>query len=72
VTIKKKIEEVIDKGAGVKEDEDSRLEFVTISLRIPKDMLKQLDNHVKNNRVGISRNGFILEAIDKKIIVDLM
>lgn len=63
------IDALISKGAHVIEDnkrEDSKKKSTHINLRIPKDMLKHIDEVMKK-RVGISRIGWILEAIQEKL-----
>lgn len=70
MTIKKRLEDVIDKGAGIKEEGvNNDEEYVTISLRMKKGMLKKLNECVKN-KVGITRNGWILQAIDKQMTLE--
>jgi len=63
------IDALIDKGAKVKEDHKQVKEWTIINLRILSDMLKQVDRSV-SNRVGISRTGWILEAIHEKLKKD--
>ena len=62
------IEELILKGASVKEDKkkDNKRKSTFLNLRIPKDMLEQI-NEVMKKRVGISRIGWILESIHEKL-----
>jgi hypothetical protein len=63
------IDELISKGASVKEDiknNDNKKKSTFLNLRIPKDMLSQI-NEVMKKRVGISRIGWILEAIHEKL-----
>jgi hypothetical protein len=68
----KKTEEEIDKlilkGAPVKEDEkaDDEKRNSYLNFRIPTDLLKRVDEELKE-RIGISRNGWILEAIQEKL-----
>lgn len=68
MTIRRKIqiEDAIDKGAGVKEESLENDELVTISLRLKKSMLTKLNECVKK-KVGMHRNGWILQAIDKQM-----
>lgn len=63
------IDALISKGAHVIEDnkkESNTKKSTHINLRIPKDMLAQINDCMKR-RVGISRIGWILEAIQEKI-----
>jgi hypothetical protein len=62
------IEKLIDKGAPLKEDirdEDSK-KCIHINLRIPIDMLKEIDKTV-DNKVGISRTGWILQTLHREL-----
>ncbi len=68
------IEKLISKGALVSEDikviaenaDNKKKEYSYLNFRIPTDMLKKVDEALKE-RVGISRNGWILEAIHEKL-----
>lgn len=61
------IDALIDKGARVKEDEQSdKKKWTNINVRISVEMLNNLDLLVRK-RVGITRTGLILEAIDEKL-----
>lgn len=62
------IDALIDKGAKVKEDAkvDHEKKWTMINVRIMSVMLKEIDQAV-SNRVGISRTGWILEAIHEKL-----
>ncbi len=60
------IEELIDRGAKVKEDNKQKTQWVNLNLRIPSKMLDEVSKE-KNERVGISRTGWILEAIQEKL-----
>lgn len=68
MVIKRKleIEKVIDKGGYVDADKSSKCEWVMFSLRMKADMSKQIDEALKE-RVGISKTGFILQAIQEKL-----
>lgn len=58
---------LINQGAKVKEDLKKEVkEWVVINLRISSSMLKEVDQAV-NERVGITRTGWILEAINEKL-----
>lgn len=62
------IEKLISKGALVKEDVkvEEEKKYTHINFRLPTQMLKKVDEAL-NDRVGISRNGWILEAIHEKL-----
>lgn len=61
------VDALIDQGAKVKEDFNKpEKEWVMVNLRVPKDMLRAVDAAV-DRRVGISRTGWILEAMHEKI-----
>lgn len=60
------VDSLIDKGAKVKEDSKELKEWLMINLRISSGMLKAVDNAVER-RVGITRTGWILEAIHEKL-----
>lgn len=58
---------LINQGAKVKEDlKKETKEWNVINLRISTEMLQEVDEAVKN-RVGITRTGWILEAIHKHL-----
>ncbi len=61
------IDALIEKGARVKEDkiEDSK-QWTYINIRIPVKMLDNVDECV-SNRIGITRTGWLLEAIHEKL-----
>jgi predicted DNA binding CopG/RHH family protein len=64
------VDALINKGAKVKEDiqkEDKKdKEWVVINVRISSEMLEAVDRDVKR-KVGITRTGWILQAIDEKL-----
>lgn len=64
------IEELLSKGAPVREDmvevEKEESKWTHLNFRVPTQMLKKVDEALKD-RVGISRNGWMLEAIDEKL-----
>lgn len=61
------VDALIDRGAKVKEDKvEATKKWTYINVRIPVDMLNDVDQTV-NERVGITRTGWILEAIHEKI-----
>lgn len=58
---------LINQGAKVKEDlKKETKDWTVINLRISTEMLQEVDEAVKN-RVGITRTGWILEAIHKHL-----
>lgn len=61
------VDALIEKGAKVKEDkvEESK-KWTIINLRLPTDMLSNVDQEVKE-RSGMTRTGWILEAINEKL-----
>lgn len=62
------VEALIDGGAKVKEDlKKETKKWPIINLRIAEEMLKAVDCAVER-RVGITRTGWILEAIHEKLI----
>jgi hypothetical protein len=76
MSVKKKIEKkehsldaikYINEGAQVLQDANLTLEWKSISLRIPSDLLCEVDFFVKK-RVGMSRNAWILEALLNKCL----
>lgn len=60
------VEALIDSGAKVKEDIKEKKKWPIINLRISEEMLKDVDGSV-GRRVGITRTGWILEAIHEKL-----
>lgn len=61
------IDALIDKGAKVKEDLlDQIKKWSYINVRISVEMLENVDIAV-SERVGITRTGWILEAIHEKL-----
>lgn len=67
--IKVNVEELIDRGAPVKGENkqpEETKKWTYINLRIAVDMVNNVDEAVKE-RVGITRTGWILEAIHEKL-----
>ncbi len=64
---------LISKGAPVKQDilseQKTKNKHAHLNFRIPVQMLEKVDQAL-NDRVGISRNGWILEAIQEKLRSD--
>lgn len=64
---KKSVMEIIDRGGHVQADNEAKKkEWINFCLRIKADMLGQIDKIVEE-RAGISKTGWILEAIQEKI-----
>jgi hypothetical protein len=60
------VDALISRGAKVKEDHATdKKKWTYINVRISVDMLNSVDDAV-DNRVGITRTGWILEAIHEK------
>lgn len=76
MTIKRKIEiqnhdlkkhsDMISRGAKVLEDSEETHGWKTISLRIPNSLIEDVNKEVKK-RYGLSRTGWILEAMQEKL-----
>lgn len=60
----KKIQKFIDKAD--KEPVEKKQEWKNILLRIRQDLLKDIDIQVEN-RIGMNRTAWILEAVQEKI-----
>lgn len=61
------IEKLITKGAAVKEDSiEKDKKWTHICLRIPTEMVNKIDVAVEE-RIGVNRTGWILEAIHDKL-----
>lgn len=64
------VDALIDGGAKVKEDLKKEIkEWTAINLRISTEMLEAVDRNVKR-KVGLTRTGWILQAIDKNLTSD--
>lgn len=66
MNLKKKIEQVIEKGGHVKADQKRINEWTNFTLRIKLDMLQDIDEALEET-VGISKTGWILQAIQEKL-----
>ena len=66
MVIKKRIEEVIDKGGHVTADNEAKNEWTNFTLRIKTAMSKEIDDALSKT-VGISKTGWILQAIQDKL-----
>lgn len=64
----KKLEEFVSQGGSTaaKSAQSSKTE-ATVNLRIPADMLAQVDKAVKRRRLPTPRHRWLLEAIDEKL-----
>jgi hypothetical protein len=60
------IEQFILKGAKVKADSTPKKKVTFINLRVPASMLEKIDEELAKT-VGISRTGWILQAIQDKL-----
>lgn len=63
------IEEIVNKGAPVKEDvkqEHQKEIWKLVPVRMPEKLLKELDEKIEK-RIGLSRNAWILESIQKNL-----
>lgn len=64
------LEEIIDRGGNVSADKtDDKKGWTHFTLRIRKDLSADIDK-VLEHRVGISKTGWILEAIQEKLKKD--
>lgn len=67
MVIKKRveIEEIIDKGGEVASDKQ-KSDWTNFNLRIKTEMLREIDEVLKKT-VGISKTGWILQAVQEKL-----
>lgn len=66
---KPKLDDIIDKGGHVYEDlinQRKEKKKVRVNVEMPPSMVESI-NEVLKHRVGITRNGWILEAIQEKL-----
>ena len=77
MTIKKKVDEkdssldslryqVISNGGDVRQNAEEDVEWILISLRIPKDMLARIGKAVRK-RPGLTRTAWMLESMQEKL-----
>ena len=74
MVLKKKIEksrddfeEIISRGGHVKSDQEKiKKKWVVMTLRITEDLIEDVEKNLEE-RVGMSRNSWILEAIQEKL-----
>ncbi len=60
------IQAAINKGAGVKTNKSNS----NFNLRVPTKFLQDIDSHIEENYVGISRNSWVLAAMKEKFEKD--
>lgn len=60
------LEKVINQGGHVSADQKKE-DWVNIQLRISSDMIEGIGSILKEKRKGLSRNAWILEAIQEKL-----
>lgn len=66
MTIKKKIEQFINKGADVSADKKEESGFTSILLRIPNSIVLKVNNEVEK-KPWVKRTSWILDAINEKL-----
>lgn len=75
MTVRKKIENkdnsvdairYVSKGGEVSADKTDVKSLTTIAVRMPKEFLDLIDENVKK-RIGLSRNAWIIEALQEKL-----
>lgn len=71
MTIRRKVEvadleKVISKGGGVVSDVEIKSKWTNFTLRIKSEMLADIDKALKDI-AGLSKTGFILQAIQEKL-----
>lgn len=59
-------EDIINRGGDVAADKMDKKEWCNFTLRIRKDLLAQIGEELEE-RVGISKTAWILEAIQEKL-----
>lgn len=62
--LEKEIDQIVKKGGEVKEE--SKKEYVVITVKMPKNFLRQVDAQIEK-RIGLSRNAWILESMQKNL-----
>jgi len=63
---KKDISDIIEKGGELSSISNDRPKWKTMPLRISIPLLEELNEDLKS-RIGMSRNAWILEAIQEKL-----
>jgi hypothetical protein len=70
--LEEEVDKIVNKGAPVKEDvkkeekKEKEDKWKLVPIRMPEKLLKELDDKIKN-RIGLSRNAWILESIQKNL-----
>lgn len=64
--LEKKRKAFIDKGGRVA-SESNDPEWMFINLRIPRNMVNKIEEIINTERIGMTRTGWILEAIQEKL-----
>lgn len=60
------VNDIINRGAEVKADQLPKSEWTVVGLRIPRLLLKEIDIEVRK-RIGMNRNAWLLEIIQKNL-----
>ena len=63
------VDALIRKGGSVPEEQPatSKRKAIPVTLRIPAGLLKQLDEHLRNQLVPLPRHTWILKAMHEKL-----
>ena len=68
VVSEKAISAVIEKGGSVPTEKTSKSKSEqTVNIRLPEDILNEIDNSVSARRIKISRHTWLMEAIVEKL-----
>ena len=64
----KAISDLIEKGGSVPTEKNSKSKNEqTVNIRLPEDILNEIDNSVNSRRIKISRHTWLMEAIIEKL-----
>jgi hypothetical protein len=64
----KAITAVIEKGGSVPREKTAKGKIdQTVNIRMPEDILSEIDNSVASRRIKISRHTWLMEAIVEKL-----
>ena len=66
---KPSVDQIIDRGGEVSSEKSNEKVWINFTLRIPKSLLDRIDIQLEN-RIGLSKTAWILEAIQEKLIMD--
>ncbi len=66
MTIKKKLEKVIEKGGHVAADLKQDKTFSNFNLRLPNELGREIDEALQS-LFGVTKTAFILQAIQEKL-----